>query len=667
MGKLKKLAALCTAVSLIAGCGVTVSVPEEKNDETENEVVQETPARAQDDFYRYINESKLKELSFRPGEEALSGAFDQQIIDDQVKGVISEVASGSGYEKGSEEDIIKTAYDLFSDYDFESSPVPTELDDLLKEINNASSVDELLKIDAKLQKDYNITNLFNINVDINYFSPENMILSFKQYQDFMGVAFTTLADTYSPLNSVKKTASAYYNALGHDKDTSDEVGTKLARLTMDIYSSSDPELLYADLPYNYFKVYTLDELQAILPSIDLVEYIENIGIDSAYCNEFAVYDSSQLKSLGKILTEENLEALKAWRMASLGSMYQRFIARGYDELKDLVLVDYDPRETQILNEICGNFTEETDPIYVEKYYSDKADEALISMCDKIKSQYRVLISDADWLSESTRQGLLNKLEKIEYVTGADTVRHEASEYANLSADNYFDFFISYKKKKFQETVEYLKSGIPRDKILMSMQTMNACYNPSLNNITITVAIMNGAFFDPNADFYTNLGGLGMVVAHEIGHGFDNSGVLFDEDGKYNPGWIGAKDTATLEKRNSQAIDYFEDNFTVLHVYHVDGKQTLGENYADLGAMECISSIPETDEDRTLLFENFARIWCMKKSEDLLITQIDEDLHSPEIIRVNAILSTINAFYETYDVKEGDGMYIPTEKRISRWH
>ncbi|WP_026526173.1 M13 family metallopeptidase [Butyrivibrio sp. VCD2006] len=667
MGKLKKITALCTALSLIAGCGVTASLPEDTTDEAEEKVEQETPARAQDDFYRYINEDVLKKLSFRPGEVSSSGAFDQKIIEDQVKGVVSEVASGSGYEKGTEEDIIKTAYDLYSAYDFESSPVPTELDGLLREINDASSVDELLKIDAKLQTDYNITNLFNINIDSNYFSPEDMILVFQQYHDFMGVNFTTLEDTYSPLNSVKKSASAYYSALGHDKDISDEVGTELGHIAMDIYNSTDQELLHADMTYNYFKIYSLDEMQGILPSVDLVKYIENLGIDSQYCGEFAVYDPAQLESLGKILTEDNLEALKAWKMASLGSMYQKFIANGYDALKDLVIIDYDPRETQIINEIYNSFPAETDPIYVEKYYSDEADNALISLCDRIKTEYRVLISGADWLNEATRQGLLNKLEKIEYVTGADSVRHDASEYASLPADNYFEYFLSYKKKKFQEKIELLKNGIPRDKVLMNMQTFNACYNPSLNNITITVAIMNGAFFDLNADFYTNLGGIGMVIAHEMGHGFDNSGVLFDENGKYNPGWVGAEDTAALEKRNSQAVDYFEDNFTVLHVYHVDGEQTLGENYADLGAMECISSIPETDEQRKLLFENYARIWCTKKSEDSVISQIDEDVHSPEVIRVNAILSTVNSFYETYGLKEGDGMFIPAEKRISRWH
>ena len=667
MGKLKKITALCTALSLIAGCGVTASLPEDTTDEAEKEVKQETPARAQDDFYRYINEDELNELSFRPGEEGCSGAFDQKIIEDQIKDVVSEVASGSDYEKGSEEDIIKTAYDLFNAYDFENTPVPEELDGLLKEINDASSVAELLEIDAKLQRDYNITNLFNIDIDTNYFSPGDMILAFQQYKSFMSVTFTTLEDTYSPLNSVKKTAGAYYRALGHDKDSADDVGSKLGHIAMDIYSSTNQELLHADMPYNYFKLYSFDELKGLLPSVDILGYLEKLGIDPQYCKEFAVFDPAQLESLGNMLTEENLEALKAWEMASLGSMYQRFIAHGYDELKDFVVIDYDPEDVQVLNEIYNSFPDETDPVYVERYYSEEADNALITLCDRIKDEYRVLIGDASWLSEDTRQGLLNKLEKIEYVTGADSTRHEASEYENLLTDNYFEFFLSYKQKKFRDKLEFLKNGIPRDEVLMNMQTLNACYNPSLNNITITVAIMNGAFFDLNADFYTNLGGIGMVIAHEIGHGFDNSGMLFDENGKYNPGWVGTEDTAALEERNSQAVAYFEDNFTVLHVYHVDGEQTLGENYADLGAMECISSIPETDEDRKLLFENFARIWCMKKTEDAVISQLDEDLHSPEIIRVNAILSTLNSFYETYGVKEGDGMYIPTDKRISRWH
>ena len=103
------------------------------------------------------------------------------------------------------------------------------------------------------------------------------------------------------------------------------------------------------------------------------------------------------------------------------------------------------------------------------------------------------------------------------------------------------------------------------------------------------------------------------------------------------------------------------------MYHVDGERTLGENYADLGAMECISRIPETNEQRMIMYENFARIWCQKLLDSSLIHQLASDSHSPSIIRVNGILSTIDLFYETYGVTEGDGMYIPPEDRISRWY
>ena len=202
---------------------------------------------------------------------------------------------------------------------------------------------------------------------------------------------------------------------------------------------------------------------------------------------------------------------------------------------------------------------------------------------------------------------------------------------------------------------------------MAMQTLNACYDPSSNSITITVAIMNAPQFDLDQDYYANLGGLGMVIAHEMGHAFDSNCINYDQNGAYNPSWVSDADRQTLIDRNQQAVSYFEDNFTMFGVYHVDGEQTLGENYADLGGMECISRIPETNEERMIMYESFAAIWCEKILDTAFINQIATDVHSPAYIRVNAILSTVDLFYETYGVTEGDGMYIPPENRISRWY
>ena len=123
----------------------------------------------------------------------------------------------------------------------------------------------------------------------------------------------------------------------------------------------------------------------------------------------------------------------------------------------------------------------------------------------------------------------------------------------------------------------------------------------------------------------------------------------------------------FRERNEQAIEYFEKYFTVFGVYHVDGKLTLGENYADLGGMECIVSLTSTDEERKLLFTNYARIWCIKQVSDDLLYALEYDPHSPNVIRVNAILGSINEFYTTFHVAQSDGMYIKPENRISRWH
>ena len=212
-------------------------------------------------------------------------------------------------------------------------------------------------------------------------------------------------------------------------------------------------------------------------------------------------------------------------------------------------------------------------------------------------------------------------------------------------------------------------GKPGDRqaVSMPMQMFNACYDPSLNNITITVAIMSEPFFSLDQDYYTNLGGLGAVIAHEMGHAFDSNCIVFDKNGVYDPSWIGSEDMNALLERNETAKAYFENNFTLFGVYHVDGEQTLGENYADLGGMECVTSLARTQADREKLFANYARIWCEKRADSALIDQIEYDAHSPSVIRVNAILSSLDAFYETYDVKEGDGMYIAPEDRISRWY
>jgi len=664
MKRFKGMAALLMAVSVVLSGCAGLELPEE---EPVTEAEELPPARAQDDFFRFINEETLADAEFGYGEMAAGGSFDSKLVENRVKDIIREVVSGSGYEQGTEEYAIKQAYDLYSAYDFVNSGVPQELDDLFHEIDSVSSMEEFFEMDAKLQSDYGVGNILHLTVDTDYFSSGEKILVFTQYSAVFDADFESLEETYGPLNSLKNAGSLLLQQMGHEEKEADEIGTRVGYIAMDIYNATDMDQIGEAMPMAFFKQMTPAEIGDILTNVDLDGYLKDLGVNPSACDRYGIYDPGQLAAVNEILTEENLDALKCWQMMSLANKYRRFIAYGYEKLENFRNIDYKSEEELALDEIYNSYSGLTDPLYVEQYYSEAMDEALISMCDDIRDGYRDLIGSASWLSAGTRNGLLEKLDNIVYVTGADLERSDPADIKALKGKDYFEFYLSVTRHDMEELMGEIGKPGDRQAVSMPMQMFNACYDPSLNNITITVAIMSEPFFSLDQDYYTNLGGLGAVIAHEMGHAFDSNCIVFDKNGVYDPSWISTADMDSLLARNETAKAYFENNFTLFGVYHVDGEQTLGENYADLGGMECVTSLARTQADREKLFANYARIWCEKRADSALIDQIEYDAHSPSVIRVNAILSSLDAFYETYDVKEGDGMYIAPEDRISRWH
>jgi putative endopeptidase len=281
----------------------------------------------------------------------------------------------------------------------------------------------------------------------------------------------------------------------------------------------------------------------------------------------------------------------------------------------------------------------------------------------VKASYRELISGAEWLSAETRQGLLQKLEDIRFQKPGDA---DASEIRVSDVLGATALETACRLNCIRHQRELEKIGKPKDEdaLLMPMQQMNACYSPD-NVFTVSVAILHAPYFDPKASYETNLGGIGMVMAHEIGHAFDSNGIKFTARGEYDPGWISEADREVLKERENQMIEYF-DGYAIMDVYHVDGTLTLGENFADKGAMECLMNVVKGKKERENLFENYAKIWCLWKEDAAGIDQLLQDEHSPECVRVNAVLAATNAFYEVYGVKEGDGMYVAPERRAYRW-
>ena len=664
---MKKVAVITVTAAMLAGIVTGCTPMEIEPSESETSVVELGPARAQDDYFRYVNQERFDTAEFEYGSQAVEMAFDSKLIEDELNGIIEDVIAGSGYAKGSEEDLIKYAYNSFMAYDFENEPIPADLAAVLDEIDNASSIDELLKIDAKLVRDYGMSGMFSVSPDVDPFNPQRRVMTFTPAQGVLKTSFLDLRDNSYNIDYVMEDAKVILTTRGYDKETAEQYGRELAYITLDLYTATDMELADSLFPYEYMKIVPADEVKEILNNVDLDGYLTIIGFDTSKIKDYCISDEGQLRAINDMLKDENLNALKAMELGDVYGQFSRYIAPHYPQLKGMLGRSYDSIHDQAIDEVRGTMGNETDPLYVERYYTPEMDKALRDMCDDIRAGYRELISGAEWLSEPTRAELLRKLENIVYVTGTNLERHDNSKYANIYGNNYYEFRINYMRLGRKELIDSLNESVSRTDTQMPMQMFNACYDPSMNNITITVAITNKPFFDVNADYYTNLGGLGMVIAHEMGHAFDSTCIVFNADAEYDPSWIPDADMQILLERNEKAIRYFEDNFTVFGIYHVDGEQTLGENYADLGGLECVTSLCKTKEDRIKLFENYATIWCEMCTDDYIIDTIAYDSHSPNYIRVNAALGTVEAFYETYDVKEGDGMYIAPEDRISRWY
>ena len=318
---------------------------------------------------------------------------------------------------------------------------------------------------------------------------------------------------------------------------------------------------------------------------------------------------------------------------------------------------------QAKEKIINNLPDQIGRLYTAAFYPESKDKQVREMCENIRESYRELITDADWLTEEGRTKLLAKLEAIDFKTGG------SYEESLISTDNLIgsDEYETYKnliKYKHETSKEKIKRPRPKMGQTMQPQTVNACFWVD-NVVVMTAAITEEPFFSENYSDAGNLGRLGMVIAHEVGHAFDSNCINWDDKGVYNPEWLNEKDREALKERADMCIDYYSE-YTIMDVYHVDGKLTLGENYADLGALECITNIPEKKEEFIDLFEGFGEIWRGISSDVEGIYLLHHDEHSPGIVRVNATLSSCDKFYETYDVKEGDGMYVAPENRVERW-
>lgn len=336
--------------------------------------------------------------------------------------------------------------------------------------------------------------------------------------------------------------------------------------------------------------------------------------------------------------------------------------------------------------VNGAIGEAVGKIYVEKHFPPRAKEQMLQLVEDLLEAYRQSISELDWMSEETRPKALAKLEKFVTKIGYPDKWRDYSA-LEVSPDDLLGNVRAANRYEHNRAINKLGEPVDLTEWYMTPQTVNAYYNPTSNEIAFPAAILQPPFFDPDADAAWNYGGIGAVIGHEIGHGFDDQGSKYDGDGKLNNWWTDT-DRTEFEKRTGSLVDqynaYVPAQFGEDSPHHVNGELTLGENIGDLGGLSIglkaydiackrdgLSGSEEapviagyTGVQRVLL--SYARIWQEKRRDELMVQRVATDPHAPAEFRSNGVVKNVDAFADAFNVAEGDALYLPADERVRIW-
>ena len=442
-----------------------------------------------------------------------------------------------------------------------------------------------------------------------------------------------------------------------------KVETRLAEVSRSAVELRDP---YA----NYNKI-TVAQLKKEVPSIDWDAYFTTIGLKDL--QDVNVGQMDEIKTVADLLKKEDLDVLKAylqWNVINTASSYlsDNFVAQNFDFYGRTLsgTKEMQPRWKRAVSAVNGVLGEAVGQMYTEKYFPAAAKERMIKLVGNLQKALGERIQGLEWMSEETKAKALEKLAAFHVKVGYPDKWRDYSS-LEIKNDSYWANII--RSNHFDHDKMIAKAGKPvdKDEWLMTPQTVNAYYNPTTNEICFPAAILQYPFFDMNADDACNYGAIGVVIGHEMTHGFDDQGRQYDKDGNLKDWW-------TPEDAKN-----FKERAQVLPGLKANGELTLGENIADHGGLQvsflalqkAMAENPLgkdehgfTPEQR--FFLSYANVWADNTRDEQIRLQTKSDPHSLGRWRVNAALPHISMWYDAFGVKEGDALYLPVEKRASIW-
>jgi len=334
-----------------------------------------------------------------------------------------------------------------------------------------------------------------------------------------------------------------------------------------------------------------------------------------------------------------------------------------------------PRWKRMIDQTSSSLGEAVGQLYVQKFFPPEAKKRMIELVSNLKVSLGERIAGLKWMSDVTKKEAEAKLAKINVKIGYPDKWIDYSS-LTIGTDSYYANQKNARQFEVNRSTAKIGKPVDRSEWGMTPQTVNAYYSPNMNEIVFPAAILQPPFFYMDADDAVNYGAIGMVISHEMTHGFDDQGRQYDKEGNLHDWWL-ADDSKNFEAKTKVLVDQY-DNYKILDSLHVDGKLTLGENIADLGGMNVAynglqkalsgkkaEKIDGFTPDQRF-FLSYAQVWRANTRDEETMRRLKEDVHSPAETRVNAIVYNIPAFYAAFDIKPGDKRYLAPENRADIW-
>jgi len=679
--------AISASLLIMAGCNNTTSV------KTQNEITSpvlvsgvsqanmDETVRPQDNFYRYVNGGWLAKSEI-PGDKTAIGSFYdlRDDADDNVKAIIEELAKAGSLTPGSDEQKVADLFKSFTNVEARNSAGITPISPLLNIIADIKTKKDIATFLGKYQAVGVRSPLYlYIGVDAkdssNYAShiwQGGLGLPDKDYYFNDGERFVKLRAGYLAHIENMFNLAGFKDGKSAAKTIMD-IETKLAEHHWTRVQTRDSEKRY-----NKFDVTALNK--EVTDKFDWNSYLAASGV--AKQKDIIINQPDFIAGFGDIFEKTSLTEWKTYLKFHTLSSFASYLTADLDnEDFDFFSKQLNGRKEQRptwkrgVSVVNSNLGEVIGKVYVGKHFTPQAKSRMSQLVENLRSSYGNSIDDLAWMSTETKKAAHVKLAAFTPKIGYPD-RWEDYSALTIKADDLVGNIIRSGNITHEKEVSKLGGPIRKWEWGMTPQTVNAYYNPTVNEIVFPAAILQPPFFNMAADDAVNYGGIGAVIGHEMGHGFDDQGSKYDAEGNLRNWWT-KEDLAAFKQRADNLVAQYSD-YEVFSDLHVNGELTLGENIGDLSGVTIAYKAYKaslngkeaavidglTGDQR--FFMGYAQIWRSKIVEKSMRNRVATDPHSPGEFRALGSLSNMPEFYKAFNVKEGDKMYIAPEERVKIW-